>query len=135
MFSCISVKHEETWDEDNVNTVNVFRLETVPVEKEPGYMLAEENKAVYKKDESYTPDREFEEPLPGEDDEPEASVSAAKIALYKKSMIYSVKSFQVLVSMLAKSIHIIKWRTSYRQFKQKMTSAPYVIRSLRMGQM
>ena len=84
MFACISVKHEETWDEDNVKTVNVFRLETAPVEKEPGYMLAEENKAIYKKDDSYTPDREFEESLPGEDEEPEASVSAAKIALCQK---------------------------------------------------
>ena len=83
-FSCVAVKHEETWDEDNVKTVNVFRLETAPVEKEPGYMLAEESRAVYKKDDSYTPDREFDEPLPGEDEEPDASVSAAKIALCQK---------------------------------------------------
>ena len=47
-------------------------------------MLADESRAVYKKDDSYTPDREFEEPLPGEDEEPEASVSAEKIALCQK---------------------------------------------------
>ena len=86
VFGCIfSVKHEEEWDEDNTKTVNVYRLETAPVEKYPGYMLASEDKSVYKKDESYTPDREFQEPLPGdEDDDPPASVSAAKIALCQK---------------------------------------------------
>ena len=47
-------------------------------------MLAEESRAVYKKDESYTPDREFEEPLPGDDEDPESSVSAAKIAMCQK---------------------------------------------------
>ena len=47
-------------------------------------MLAEESRAVYKKDDSYTPDREFEEPLPGDDEDPESSVSAAKIAMCQK---------------------------------------------------
>ena len=83
-FRVLHVKHEETWDEDNVKTVNVFRLETARVEKEPGYMLAEESRAVYKKDDSYTPDREFEEPLPGDDEDPESSVSAEKIAMCRK---------------------------------------------------
>ena len=54
------------------------------MEKEPGYMLAEESRVVYKKDDSYTPDREFEEPLPGDDEDPESSVSAAKIAMCQK---------------------------------------------------
>ena len=47
-------------------------------------MLVDENRAVYKKDDSYTPDREFEEPLPGEDEKPETLVSAAKIAMCQK---------------------------------------------------
>ena len=73
-FLCIIVRHEEAWDEDNTKTVTVYRLESAPVEKEPGYTLADESSAIYKKDNSYTPDREFDEPLPGEDEEPEASV-------------------------------------------------------------
>ena len=78
------VKHKETWDEDNTKTVSVFRLQTAPVEKERGYMLAEEDRSAYKKDDSYSPEREFEEPLPGEDEEPATSVSAVKIALCQK---------------------------------------------------
>ena len=96
-FSCVAVKHEETWDEDNVKTMNVFRLETAPVEKEPGYMLAEESRAVYKKDDSYTRDREFEEPLPGDDEDPEFSVSAAKLQCARRFMTFNVKSFLALV--------------------------------------
>ena len=78
------MRYEESWDEENVKTVTAYRLECAPVKKEPGYMLVEESRAVYKKDDSYTPDREFEESLPGEDEEPEASVSAAKIAMCQK---------------------------------------------------
>ena len=74
----------KAWDEDNTKTVSVYWLQTAPVEKEPGYMLSEEAKSAYKKDDSYSPEREFEEPLPGEDDEPSPSVSAAKIALCQK---------------------------------------------------
>ena len=80
----LSVRHEESWDEDNTKTVTVYRLESAPVEKEPGYMLITENRAVYKRDDSYTPNREFEEPLPGEDEEPGTSVSAAKVAMCQK---------------------------------------------------
>ena len=83
MYFLLLVKHEET-EEDNTKTVSVYWLQTAPVEKEPGYMLAEEDKSAYKKDDSYSPEREFEEPLPGEDDEPSTSVSAAKIALCQK---------------------------------------------------
>ena len=48
-------------------------------------MLASEHRTAYKRDESYQPEREFQEPLPGEDDEElPQSVSAAKIALCQK---------------------------------------------------
>ena len=48
-------------------------------------MLATEDKSAYKVDESYQPDREFDEPLPGEEDENASqSVSAAKINLCQK---------------------------------------------------
>ena len=68
-----------------MKTEEVYKLETAPVEKEPRYMLASEHRTAYKRDESYQPEREFQEPLPGEEDEElPQSVSAAKIALCQK---------------------------------------------------
>ena len=85
-----AVRYHEEWDEDDVKTVEILRLQHAPIEKEPNYVLADESPYIYKRDNTYTPDREWEEPLPGEadptntDPTPESTLTAKKVALCQK---------------------------------------------------
>ena len=65
LYSYISVKQKDRWDEDNRKVVDYYRLDVEPLKKGKGFDLAKEDPAYYKNEVGYSPDREWpNEPLP-----------------------------------------------------------------------